>query len=94
VLEVGDGADRWGRPVNERVRERGRGALALVGLLGQKGRIGRGKKEKGGKDGLGWRGGRVRSLFCFLLFFSNPFQTKFSNLFKSVVHTNFSNNIF
>jgi hypothetical protein len=55
--------------------------------------MGRGKKRKGGKDGLGWRGERVRSLFCFFFsFFSNPFQTKFSNLlnqFFTQIFTNF-----
>jgi hypothetical protein len=80
----------WALPVSERVREGGRGTLALVGLSGQKGRMGRGKKRKGreGWAGLAW--GRVRSLFCF--FFKSFSNQIFKPFFKSIFHTNFSNN--
>jgi hypothetical protein len=56
--------------------------------------MGRGKKRKGGKDGMGWRGGRVRSLFCFfLLFFQILFkpncQTFLNQFFTQISPTIF-----
>jgi hypothetical protein len=73
------------------VREGRRGG-GVLGRVGRKdwagGKIRRGEEEVGQ---AGW--GRVRSLFCFS-FFSNPFQTKFSNIFLNQFFTQISPTIF
>jgi hypothetical protein len=76
VLEEGDGADRWGRPVGDQKRE-GEGDVGRQGELGRKSGGLAGKRWAGG---LERRGGLGRG-FGFS-FFSNSFQTFkfFSNL--------------
>jgi hypothetical protein len=67
--EVRGDPNGWALPVSERVREGGRGTLALVGLSGQKGRMGRGKKKK--REGrMGWAGvGKGKEFVLFFSFF-------------------------
>jgi hypothetical protein len=54
-LEVRGDPDGWAPPVSERVRERGRGALALGGPVGPEGS---GPGEEGGK--VGWAREKAR----------------------------------
>jgi hypothetical protein len=75
VLEEGDGADRWGRPVGDQKRE-GEGDVGRQGELGRKSGGLAGKRWADGLERRGvWEGVLGFPFFLILFKLLNSFQT-------------------